>query len=223
MLDLFQRHHPSCSATGWTGAYQIGRGATSFNIPQPDPSGSQARIIQDTTYATQSFTVATSGLYTLTFYVANRSTGGFRGAQTLEVLLDNVVVSGGAYSSLPFSWTLETLDLDLNSGMNSLTFEGTIPGTVKDATAFVDDVSLVAAQTTASALEPSSLLLGGIAGAAALGMFVHRRKTARSLNPFRRVVVAIPNKKRLASFKREPPSSNPHPADNRCIGSNQTP
>jgi uncharacterized protein (TIGR03437 family) len=146
----------ACSATGWTGNYQIGNGRTigiggeSFSIPQPDPNGDQALILQSAhnlaPAATQSISIPTTGLYTLTFYIANRSTSGYGGPQTITVLLDGVGIAGGTYSGLASAWTLKALTFSTTAGNHSLTFEGlTTSSTAQSAfvTAFVDDVSLV--------------------------------------------------------------------------------
>jgi hypothetical protein len=156
--------YSACSATGWSGEYQIGNGTTigiggsSFNIPQPDPGGSgQALILQGAVAsASQSFDVTAPGVYTLTFFAANRDSPAFpndNGPQTLTVSLDGVNIAGGTYSALPTTWTRETLNITLASGIQSLSFEGLGNGS-GDVSAFVDDVSLVS-----STPEPSSLAL----------------------------------------------------------------
>jgi hypothetical protein len=161
--------YPQCSATGWTGYYQIGNGATigiggsSFNIPQPDPGGSsQALILQSypsltQPTATQSFNVPITGLYTLTFFAANRYSPSYAntsGPQTLTVSLDGATIAGGIYTALPTSWTLETLNFTAIAGINSLTFAGLATSST-DVSAFVDAVSLVPQSTP----EPSSFVL----------------------------------------------------------------
>jgi hypothetical protein len=158
--------YEACTATGWTGAYQVGNGATigifgsSFNIPQPDPDGHNALILQAVSSATQSVDVTKSGLYTLTFYDANRTTPGLNGPQTIDVLFDGALLSGGTFSNIPGSWTLETLSFYANAGIDSLTFAGLGNGTA-DITAFVDDVSLNPA--TSPVPEPIPLSMVGLA------------------------------------------------------------
>lgn len=166
--------YPACSASGWTGDYQIGKDATigfagvSFGIPQPDPDGSNALILQTeedlAPTATQSISILSTGLYTLTFYVANRSTAGANGPQTVSVLWDDTLVAGGTFSDLSDAWTLETLDFSASAGSHSLTLEGleTSSSAVSArVSAFVDDVSLVPEAATTP--EPSSFLLLGLA------------------------------------------------------------
>ena len=168
----------ACTAAGWTGNYQIGNGRTvgifgvSFGIPQPDPNGStNALILQSATHlaptATQSITLPTAGLYTLSFYVANRSTpAGNNGPQTVSVLLDNAAIAGGIYHNLPDAWTLETLDFSASAGNHTLTLEGlTTSSSAVSAhvTAFVDDVSLLPETVSVSTPEPSSCALLGLA------------------------------------------------------------
>jgi len=158
--------YEACSATGWTGAYQVGNGTTigifgsSFNIPQPDPDGNNALILQQVSSATQSIDVTQSGDYTLTFYDANRTTSGLSGPQTIDVLFDGTILSGGTFSNIPGSWTLETLSFYANAGMDSLTFEGFGNGNA-DVTAFVDDVSLN--PTPSPVPEPIPLSMVGLA------------------------------------------------------------
>lgn len=106
--------------------------------------------------ATQSFDAPVTGLYTLTFFAANRDSPSLptvNGPQTLTVSLDGVDISGGIYTALPTIWTLETLNFTATSGLHSLTFGG-LADSSKDVSAFVDDVSLVP-----STPEPSSLAL----------------------------------------------------------------
>jgi len=158
--------YETCSATGWTGNYQVGNGATigingeSFNIPQPDPDGHNALILQQVSSATQSIDVTQSGDYTLTFYDANRTTYGYNGAQTIDVLFDGTSLTGGTFSHLPGSWTLETLSFYASAGTDSLTFEGLGNGNA-DVTAFVDDVSLNPTPSTVP--EPIPLSMVGLA------------------------------------------------------------
>lgn len=153
--------YSACTATGWTGNYQIGSGATngpigSFGIPQPDPDGQNALILQSGgsvvyTSATQSVTIPTAGFYTLTFYIANRTN--FGGPQTITISLDGSAVTGGVYSNLAGTWTMETLTFDATAGGHSLTFSGLDPSSGDDS-AFIDDVALNSATP-----EPSTTAL----------------------------------------------------------------
>jgi uncharacterized protein (TIGR03437 family) len=161
--------YPACSATGWTGEYQIGKGATigyagvSFGIPQPDPDGNNALILQTeqnlAPTAIQSIDIPATGSYTLKFYVANRGApAGDNGPQTVSVLLDDTVLPGGVFSHLPDAWTLETLNFSASAGAHSLTFEGlktTSSETSARVSAFIDNVSL------APAIAPA-ITLGGV-------------------------------------------------------------
>jgi len=152
--------YPACIATGWTGNYQIASGRSigafgvSFGIPQPYPNGTTNALILQAELnlaptATQSINIPATGFYTLTFYVANRSNVN-NGPQTVSVLLDNALISGGTYSNLPAKWTLETLTFSVSAGIHSLTLEGlaeTSGATSANVAAFVAEVSLVAAST----------------------------------------------------------------------------
>jgi hypothetical protein len=94
--------YPLCSATGWTGTYQIGSGTAlgifgvAFGIPQPDPDGHNALILQAELnvfpIATQSVSLLSDGTYALSFFAANRATAGANGPQTISVLLDGTTV-----------------------------------------------------------------------------------------------------------------------------------
>ena len=168
--------YPACSATGWTGNYQIGNGAAigvfgvSFGIPQPDPSGSDALILQAeynlAPTATELINIPTAGSYTLSFYVANRSSPAANaGPQTVSVLLNNALISGGTFDHLPDAWTLETLTFKAGAGVQSLTLEGldeTSGKAAANVAAFVNDVSLVSAGVPVAAPEPSTSVLFGI-------------------------------------------------------------
>ncbi len=167
----------TCSATGWTGDYQLGQGAGnvnggSFGIPTPEPVGSNALILQKAQSASQTFTATTPGEYELSFYVANR--GYFSSApQTVEVLMDGNAVTGGTFSSLPQSWTPETLFFSVTAASHSLTLAGLGDGSL-DVTAFVNDVSL----TEVSAVPvPASawLMLSGLGG---LGAMARKKRNA---------------------------------------------
>jgi hypothetical protein len=165
--------YPLCSASGWSGNYQIANGSSigafgvSFGIPQPYPGGvSNALILQAELdlppTATQSLNLPTAGLYTLSFYVANRSSPAIDdGPQTVSVLLDGTAIAGGTYGDLSAAWALETLTFSAAAGTHSLTLEGldeTTGATAANVAAFLDDVSL-----TPSVPEPSALSLLGLA------------------------------------------------------------
>jgi hypothetical protein len=137
-----------CTAVGWDGSYQIGEGAGnvdtggSFNIPQPHPDGGNALILEFASDATQVFNVEAPGVFTLTFQLANRSSPGISGPQTVEVLLNGNVLAGGTFTNIPATWTKETILFTAKAGSNTLTFEGLgIPG--EDVTAFVNGVLIL--------------------------------------------------------------------------------
>jgi hypothetical protein len=172
--------YEACTAKGWSGTYQIGNGATigingeSFNIPQPDPDGQNALILQGVSSATQSIDITNSGLYTLTFYDANRTTYGYNGPQAIDVQFDGATLSGGTFANLPGTWTLESLSFFANAGMGSLTFAGVGHGNA-DVTAFVDDASLNPA-TPSAVPEPMSLSMVGLALLSLPAMLRRRRQ-----------------------------------------------
>ena len=105
-----------------TGTYPIGSGTAlgifgaAFGIPQPDPDGHNALILQAELnvfpLATQSVSVPSDGPYALSFFAANRATAGANGPQTISVLLDGTTV--GTFGNLPIAWTLQTLDFNTN-------------------------------------------------------------------------------------------------------------
>lgn len=133
---------PSCTASGWSGSYQIGNGVASpWNIPQPDPNGANALILQKQASATQSITLPFAGTYELAFYIANRSFSGYSGPQTVTVSLDGVLLKGGTFGELPYTWTQESLSLSASAGTHTLTFTG-LGDNGGDVTGFVDEVSL---------------------------------------------------------------------------------
>jgi hypothetical protein len=133
---------PSCTAADWSGSYQIGNGAASpWDIPQPDPNGVNALILQKQASASQSITLAFAGTYDLAFYIANRSLSGYSGPQTVTVSLDGVLIKGGTFGDLPYTWTQESLSFSASAGAHTLTFTG-LGDNGGDVTAFVDEVSL---------------------------------------------------------------------------------
>jgi hypothetical protein len=150
---------PNCTASNWSGSYQLGNGAASpWDIPQPDPNGNNALILQRQEYATQSITLPVSGAYELNFYIANRSLSGYSGAQTVTVSLDSVLLKGGTFGELPYTWTQESLSLSATAGAHTLTFTG-LGNNGGDVTAFVDEVSLKAttiATTTTLKVAPTA-------------------------------------------------------------------
>jgi hypothetical protein len=168
-----------CTATGWTGAYQIGKGPTpgigpTFTVPQPEPDGSDVLILQGgpaSAAATTQFDVATAGTYQLSFFIANRSTPGFNGPQTVQLQLDGKLVNGGTFSQLPATWAHELLPLALSVGTHNLTFQGFDPSGA-DVTAFVDNVALTAPQ---AAPEPGGWALT-LVGITALSLLRSRRQ-----------------------------------------------
>jgi len=168
----------ACSATGWTGNYQIGNGATigvfgaSFGIPQPDPDGKNALILQSSgslvfTSASQSVDIPTDGAYALTFDIAKRTNINI-GPQTITVSLDGIAITGGTYSGLPGVWTLKNLTFNVTAGVHALTFSGLDPSS-GDVSAFIDNVSLDAA-----APEPATLWLMGVAILAVVSCFLRK-------------------------------------------------
>ena len=181
--------YPACAATGWTGNYQIANGnsvgvfGVSFGIPQPYPDGSNALILQAelnvAPTATESIDFTTAGLYTLSFFAANRSTPTVDdGPQTIFALLDNSLITGGTFANLPAGWTLETVTFDATAGIHSLTLEGldeTSGLPADNVSAFVDAVSLTPQNATVP--EPSSIELSGL-GVIGLILLVNRRRTA---------------------------------------------
>lgn len=148
--------YSACTAAGWTGKYQVGEGATvgifgaSFGIPQPDPVGNNALILQQSSTAIQSVDIPSAGLYDLTFYIANRSNID-NGPQTIAVSWGGTTLD--TYTDLPGSWTLESLDFSTAPGTHTLEFFGIDPSG-QDVSAFINDVVL----TTATP-EPSSITL----------------------------------------------------------------
>jgi len=133
---------PTCTASDWSGSYQVGNAAASpWDIPQPDPNGKNALILQKQASAGQSITLPFAGTYELTFYIANRSFSGYSGPQTVTVSLDGVLIKGGTFGDLPYTWTQESLSVSASAGAHTLTFTG-LGDNGGDVTAFVDEVSL---------------------------------------------------------------------------------
>ncbi len=147
----------ACQADGWSGTYQIAKSPSGFGVPQPEPQGSSALVIETyynlaTSFATETFDAPAAGKYILTFYAANCINGV---EQTLFVLIDNVLAA--RFGSLPTTWTLETVDFYANAGQNSLTFAG-LTSSNGDASSFINGVSLSAAATP----EPGFFALFGL-------------------------------------------------------------
>jgi hypothetical protein len=164
-----------CLATDWSvlsGHYAIGNGpgnanGSSYGIPQPDPNGDNALILQQAdAIASQKVTLPASGKYSLTFYLANRQYE-LDGLQTVTVSLDNELISGGKFADIPYSWTKESLSFSATAGTHTLTFAG-LGNNGADVSAFLDEVvlqpaeiptttTLKASPTTAPQGEPISL------------------------------------------------------------------
>ena len=171
--------YKTCNATGWSGTYQIGNGPASgvpngvnasFDIPQPDPDGVNALILQGTgVSATESFSVGAGGTYDLTFYLANRATAGLSGPQTVDVLFDDTVLPGGTYTGLSSAWTFKSLLLTTGAGTHTLTFKGLGNGSL-DVAAFVDNVVFAGAVP-----EPGRILMFSV-GLATLAAFAGFRR-----------------------------------------------
>lgn len=159
-----------CEATGWSGLYQIGNSQTigiqgsSFSIPQPDPDGSNALIIQTffnqvSPSASTTFTSPAGGDYFLNLYAANRAYSSSYGPQDLMFFVDGGNTPVLTLTNLPFSWAQYSTTFHLGGGVHTLTIAGLTTST-KDVTAFVDNISLTAVPIPgAYALFVSGLLL----------------------------------------------------------------
>jgi hypothetical protein len=131
------------------------------------PTG-QAAFLQTDGSVSQQLSGFTNGqTYDLSFYLGSRYIGGM-GNQTVEVLINSVVIGTYALSSsTPF--TLENLSFTYTgSGPATLEFLGTASG---DQTAFLTDVGITATP------EPVTLMLFGT-GLLGIGGMV-RRKLSR--------------------------------------------
>ncbi len=138
---------PTCTVTDWTGTNIVGNGpgnvnGASYGIPQPDPNGVNALILQGTDSASQQVTLPVSGEYSLTLYLANRSNED-SGPQTVTVSLDSVLIEGGTFATIPYSWTKEALSFSATAGSHTLTLAG-LGDSGADVSAFVDEVTLEA-------------------------------------------------------------------------------
>jgi hypothetical protein len=136
------------------------------------PAGEYYAFIQDGGSVNQKFTVASDGMYILSFLEAGRDGTVASGDQLYEVLLDgSPIYSGSTTTAQPFT-AIFTDPFSLLAGQTySLSFHGmTFTG---DQTAYIDDVALSAAAP--SVPEPSSWAMLLI-GFGATGFAMRRRK-----------------------------------------------
>ena len=158
---------PACSATDWTGTYQIAKGVSAFNVPTTN--GVDTLVIQSNpsvdSLATQDVILPGAGSYALSFDAATR---GDSAPQTLFVEVDDVTVA--TFDKLSTNWALETLNINFaTGGSHNITLTG-LANSRGNESAFVQNVSL-----TANAPEPASLALIGL-GIGTIGLL--RRKAA---------------------------------------------
>jgi hypothetical protein len=154
---------------GWTFAGGSGLTGpnTAFIPPNFEFGITQAAFLQD---SDSSISQSVSGFvdsetYTASFYLSSRYNGEpYDGAQTVEVLIDNVLVDEYTLTSYsPFALTT-TDPFTVTGDSHTLTIEGTADG---DHTAFVSDVTLTGSPTP----EPSTFLMigGGLIGLWSIG------------------------------------------------------
>ena len=122
---------------GRSGVSANGSGFTSGNPAAPQ--GGQVAFLQDDGAVSQAFTSATAGTYAVSLKAAQRANLGVN--QSFRVLIDGVVMSTFANLSTTYS-ALTTATFALSAGSHTITIQGLV--TAGDATAFIDDVNLIA-------------------------------------------------------------------------------
>jgi hypothetical protein len=160
----------ACTATDWSGTYQIASGSSAFGIPQPDPDGVDVAVLQSLANGTtpslsQVIDFGSSSSFTLDFFLLNR--GGYN-PQTVTVELDGTPITGGSFTPGTV-WEEDAVTFSTTAGDHTLTFVGSTED-VDDQTAFLDDVTLN------SAPEPSSLMLMGTGLLAGFVGLIRRKK-----------------------------------------------
>jgi hypothetical protein len=130
--------------------------------------GHQYAFVQGGTTSTlsQTFSSAVAGVTTIQWLEGSRPDfGSFNGAQTYEVLLNNLVL--GVFSTLSGqNFELESVNGTLLAGSNTLQFKGlTVDG---DHTVFIDDVAV-------SAIPELSIWGMMLLGFAGIGIVTYRR------------------------------------------------
>jgi hypothetical protein len=137
---------PSGSPWQFSGDTGVTTGNSAFNYNGPIiPDGEQAAFIKDTGSISQSVYLA-SGFYNISFQAAQRDQDQ-SSYQTIEVLVDGVVVGTATPAQPPFGTTktsyglYETTNFTVSAGMHTIEFLGVNPNG-GDNTAFIDDVQL---------------------------------------------------------------------------------
>ena len=174
----------ACTAEGWTGSYYVANGPTyfgsgaSFGVPMPLPDGGQSAILQTFhdwggPYVQTSVSLPNSGLFVLSFFLANRSYPSRDSApQTVSVYWDGEVIPGAVFSMLPEMWTKYEIEFSAEAGIHTLSFAGESVSS-RDQTAFLDGVSLI------SAVPEPGVLAMWISGLIGLFGLCARRKAMR--------------------------------------------
>jgi hypothetical protein len=165
-----------------TGLINTNVGSNAWYSPFPSPSGfdgKQYAFVQGgpTSTLSQDFLSSVAGATTIQWTQAGRPNfGSYDGAQTYEVLLNNLVL--GVFSSFSGqNFTLESITGILVAGVNTLEFEGLT--TTGDHTVFIDNVAVSAVPE----LSTWGMMLLGFAG---VGFVAYRRAKKSSA-----VLVAI--------------------------------
>jgi len=171
----------SPTGSGWTfsGAAGIIDAPSAFGAPDPPPHGEQLAFLQvsigtSVSSFSQSISVPSDGLYTLTFFDAGRPFGAGAGNVPYNVLIDSAVIhTDFTVSNQPFTFN-STLPFAVTAGSHDLEFRAT-HGFTGDNTAFFDSIAIAAIPESSSfALIGVAALVGVLFGA----IGVKRRRAA---------------------------------------------
>jgi len=136
LLALTDLVTPTAAVTDWTttGGVNLISNGSAFGNPTAI-TGTQAVGLQGISSISQDITLLVEGIYSLSFYLANRTSN----AQTVEVLIDGVL--RGAYTPNHDTYQIKIIsNLVLSAGTHTLEFAGVV--SAGDQTAFLDHVAM---------------------------------------------------------------------------------
>jgi len=146
-------YNPTSTPWTFTGGSGISGNGSGFTARNPNaPEGQQVAFLQDQSAISQSVPNWAAGTYALSFDAAERATNGSASTQAIQVLVDGTVVATIQPGSASYQ-VYTTPSFTVSAGTHTIAFDGTSGG--NDYTAFIDNITIAASSSPATALKPT--------------------------------------------------------------------